>query len=144
MIVKIYGLEGEVIMNNVCIVSREMTSSEKEVWKNTPSLVKKVEILKKSDNTVEQPGNIEAIVEGLLYIVGEDGAKLEQISLAIDKSPEDTKVILENIQRKYASELFGIELVGYGSVYKGKFADFVVLDDELNLQEVYIRGKKYA
>ena len=105
-------------MNNVCIVSREMTSSEKEVWKNTPSLVKKVEVLKKSDNTVEQPGNIEAIVEGLLYIVGEDGAKLEQISLAIDKSPEDTKVILENIQRKYASELFGIELVGYGSVYK--------------------------
>ena len=105
-------------MNNVCIVSREMTSSEKEAWKNTPSLVKKVEVLKKSDNTVEQPGNIEAIVEGLLYIVGEDGAKLEQISLAIDKSPEDTKVILENIQRKYASELFGIELVGYGSVYK--------------------------
>ena len=118
MIVKIYGLEGEAIMNNVCIVSREMTSLEKEVWKNTPSLVKKVEVLTKSDNTVEQPGNIEAIVEGLLYIVGEDGAKLEQISLAIDKSPEDTKVILENIQRKYASELFGIELVGYGSVYK--------------------------
>ena len=67
---------------------------------------------------VEQPGNIEAIVEGLLYIVGEDGAKLEQISLAIEKSIEDTKVILENIQRKYASELYGIELVGYGSVYK--------------------------
>ena len=105
-------------MNRVYIVGREMTSSEKEAWKNTPSLVKKVEVLKKSENTVEQPGNIEAIVEGLLYIVGEDGAKLEQISLAIDKSPEDTKIILENIQRKYASELYGIELVGYGSVYK--------------------------
>ena len=67
---------------------------------------------------VEEPGNIEAIVEGLLYIVGEDGARLEQLAVAIDKSLEDTKIILENIQKKYASELFGIELVGYGSVYK--------------------------
>ena len=67
---------------------------------------------------VEQPGNIEAIVEGLLYVVGEDGAKVEQLAVAIDKSLEDTKTILSNIQKKYASELYGIELVGYGSVYK--------------------------
>ncbi|MBQ6334319.1 MAG: SMC-Scp complex subunit ScpB [Erysipelotrichaceae bacterium] len=61
---------------------------------------------------------MEAIVEGLLYIVGEDGAKVEQLALAIDKSLEDTRIILENIQEKYASELFGIELVAYGSIYK--------------------------
>ncbi|MBO4918639.1 MAG: SMC-Scp complex subunit ScpB [Erysipelotrichaceae bacterium] len=61
---------------------------------------------------------MEAIVEGLLYIVGEDGVKAEQLAVAIDKSLEDTKIILENIQHKYASELYGIELVGYGSVYK--------------------------
>lgn len=67
---------------------------------------------------VDQPGNVEAVVEGLLYVVGEDGAKIEQLALAIDRSLEDTKIILENIQRKYASELYGIELVGYGSVYK--------------------------
>ncbi|MDO4940741.1 MAG: SMC-Scp complex subunit ScpB [Erysipelotrichaceae bacterium] len=67
---------------------------------------------------VKEPTNIEAIVEGLLYIVGEDGVKLEQIASTIEKSLEDTKIILENIQHKYASEVFGIELVGYGSVYK--------------------------
>ncbi len=67
---------------------------------------------------VEEPGNIEAITEGLLYIVGEDGARIEQLALAIGKSIEDTKIILENIQKKYAGELFGIELVGYGNVYK--------------------------
>ena len=105
-------------MNNVYIVARELTASEKDSWLNTPSAVKKVEVINKSNNEVQQPGNIEAVVEGLLYIVGEDGAKLEQIALAIDKSVEDTKVILENIQAKYASELYGIELVGYGSVYK--------------------------
>ena len=67
---------------------------------------------------VKQPDNMEAIVEGLLYVVGEDGVKAEQLAVAIDKSLEDTKIILENIQHKYASELYGIELVGYGSVYK--------------------------
>ena len=105
-------------MNNVYIVARELDKKEKELWFNTPSLVKKVEVIKKNVNEVQQPGNVEAIVEGLLYIVGEDGAKVEQIALAIEKSVEDTKIILENIQRKYSSELFGIELVGYGSVYK--------------------------
>ena len=105
-------------MNNVYIVARELDKREKEAWFNTPSLVKKVEVIQKNIHEVEQPGNIEAIVEGLLYIVGEDGAKVEQIALAIEKNVEDTKVILENIQRKYASELYGIELVGYGSVYK--------------------------
>ena len=78
----------------------------------------KVEPEVTSEIEVEQPGNIEAIVEGLLYVVGEDGVKVEQIALVINKSIEDTKTIIENIQRKYASELYGIELVGYGSVYK--------------------------
>ena len=67
---------------------------------------------------VEQPSNIEAIVEGLLYVVGEDGAKVEQLAKAIRMSIEDTRTILANIQHKYASEIYGIELVGYGSVYK--------------------------
>lgn len=76
------------------------------------------EISDQNREEVKQPDNMEAIVEGLLYVVGEDGVKAEQLAVAIDKSLEDTKIILENIQRKYASELYGIELVGYGSVYK--------------------------
>ena len=116
MIRKTSGLKEELIMNRAYVVGREMTASEKQSWLNGVSLVKKVEVVKKE--TVAQPSNIEAIVEGLLYIVGEDGAKIEQIAMAIDKSLEDTKIILNNIQRKYASEIYGIELVGYGSVYK--------------------------
>ena len=76
------------------------------------------EISDQNREDVKQPDNMEAIVVGLLYVVGEDGVKAEQLAVAIDKSLEDTKIILENIQRKYASELYGIELVGYGSVYK--------------------------
>ena len=70
------------------------------------------------ENTVNEPENKEAIVEGLLYIVGDEGVRAEQIAHVLDISLEDAGVILENIRHKYASELFGIELVDYGSVYK--------------------------
>ncbi len=103
-------------MNNTYITGREMTQAEKRAWFHTESLVRRVEVLNKE--TVAQPGNIEAIVEGLLFLVGEDGVRVEQLALAIEKSKADTLIILENIQRKYSSELYGIELVGYGSVYK--------------------------
>ena len=98
----IFGLEEEAIMNKTYIVAREMSKKEKKAWLETPSLVKVINAVKEEKVEVDQPGNLEAIVEGLLYIVGEDGAKVEQISLAIDKSIEDTKIILENIQRKLA------------------------------------------
>ena len=99
------------------MTGREMTASEKKRWLEGKSQVRKVEVLDKSDD-VKQPESPEAIVEGLLYIVGEDGARAEQLAAAIDVSMEDIRIILENIQRKYSSELYGIELVGYGSVYK--------------------------
>lgn len=62
--------------------------------------------------------NIEAIVEGLLYMVGDDGLKVEQLASVIDKSIEDSEAILNSIQSKYSNENFGIELVNYGKTYK--------------------------
>lgn len=62
--------------------------------------------------------NSEAILEGLLYIVGEEGLRIEQASLVLEKSVEDIKVYLNNIKQKYSDDSFGIELVDYGKVYK--------------------------
>lgn len=67
---------------------------------------------------VKEPENKEAIIEGLLYIVGEDGVKPSMLSEVLEISNEDVLVYLENIKQKYASELFGIELVNYGGIYK--------------------------
>ena len=68
--------------------------------------------------TMSDTLNIEAIVEGLLYIVGDDGLKVEQLASVIDKSIEDSEAILNSIQSKYSNENFGIELVNYGKTYK--------------------------
>ncbi len=62
--------------------------------------------------------NLEAIVEGLLYMVGDDGIKLEQLAAVIKKDLEDTEAILSSIQAKYNEDTYGIELVGYGKNYK--------------------------
>ncbi|MDO5440432.1 MAG: SMC-Scp complex subunit ScpB [Erysipelotrichaceae bacterium] len=103
----------------VWVVAKEMNEEEKAEWENTPSLVTPVDKIENLNRVeTQEPTNIEAIVEGLLYIVGEDGVKKEAIAAAINKSLEDTEVILNNIQRKYAQEIYGIELVGYGSNYK--------------------------
>ena len=68
--------------------------------------------------TMSDTLNIEAIVEGLLYMVGDDGLKVEQLASVIDKSIEDSEAILSSIQSKYSNENFGIELVNYGKTYK--------------------------
>lgn len=68
--------------------------------------------------TMSDTLNIEAIVEGLLYMVGDDGIKVEQLASVIDKSIEDSEAILNSIQNKYTNENFGIELVNYGKTYK--------------------------
>ena len=68
--------------------------------------------------TMSDTLNIEAIVEGLLYMVGDDGIKVEQLASVIDKSIEDSEAILNSIQSKYSNENFGIELVIYGKTYK--------------------------
>lgn len=98
-------------INNIVRALKEILNA------NEPKVLTET-VLEEGKAAVKEPGNIEAIVEGLLYIVGDDGVKVEQLANTIDKSIEDTTVILENIQRKYTSEIYGIELVDYGKVYK--------------------------
>ena len=42
-----------------------------------------------------------------------------------------------------AYRFYGLDNL-YGSLYKGKYSDIVVLDDNLDLKMVYVRGKRYA
>lgn len=99
------------------IIGREMDKKEKQAWESHVSKVTK--LAKKNDP------NLQAIVEGLLYIVGEDGLKLEQIALALDCDLEKAQTIIDKIADKYSSCEYGIELVNYASTYKFISKDFV-------------------
>lgn len=62
--------------------------------------------------------NKEAIAEGILYVVGEEGISLENLSSIIESSIEDTKAVVLNIKNRYETDQYGIELVNYGGLYK--------------------------
>ncbi len=110
-------------------MSDEMINAEETVVESDNNLNDAEEAIEenKDSNIVEESKdgfesdkevNLEAIVEGLLYMVGDDGIKLEQLAAVIKKDLEDSEAILSSIQAKYNEDTYGIELVGYGKTYK--------------------------
>ena len=58
------------------------------------------------------------IVEGLLFIVGDEGLTLPQCAAVLDISESEARRVLEDLQRMYAEDQRGIEVVDYGGVFK--------------------------
>ena len=58
------------------------------------------------------------IVEGLLFIVGDEGLTLPQCAAVLDISESEARLVLEDLQRMYADDQRGIEVVDYGGVFK--------------------------
>lgn len=61
---------------------------------------------------------LEAVVEGLLFVVGEDGLTLNQLTDILDLDMEGVKQILSNLQEKYESENSGIRINFLGNTFK--------------------------
>ncbi len=59
-----------------------------------------------------------AILEGVIFVFGEDGVTLEQLSLAIDIPLEQTKDLLDDLIQHYQNEDRGMELVVFNGKYK--------------------------
>lgn len=86
-------------------------SPEEIRLKNLPSKVTRVP-------KIEKKMDIVTIAEGLLYIVGDDGLKLEQLAATLERSEEETLGILSVIRQRYDSPDHGMELVSYAGKYK--------------------------
>ena len=59
-----------------------------------------------------------AILEGLLFIVGDDGITLEQASQALGISEERTEQVFDELMKDYLSDQHGIEIANYGGTYR--------------------------
>ncbi len=62
--------------------------------------------------------NLQAILEGLLFLVGDEGVTLEQLSTILEISEPLVQQQLDQMQKRYLEEDHGIEIVHYGGVYK--------------------------
>lgn len=62
--------------------------------------------------------NIEAIIEGLLFVVGDEGLTLDQLQEITELKEEDLKVELTSLREKYAKEDRGIQIRFLGDTFK--------------------------
>lgn len=62
--------------------------------------------------------SLEGQIEGLLFIVGDEGLSLQQIAEAIPTDENTALEALEKLHKRNQSDSFGCELVAYAGVYK--------------------------
>lgn len=61
---------------------------------------------------------IESVLEGILFVFGDEGATLSQLSDAVTMPPENVKEILTQMIITFADNERGIELVCYNDTFK--------------------------
>lgn len=70
--------------------------------------------------------NAKAILEGLLFLSGEDGLTIEQMQHSLEGlTMNEVKMLLQKLKEDYASNTRGIELVEYANRYKFVTKEFV-------------------
>ena len=61
---------------------------------------------------------MKSVLEGLLFVVGDEGLSIDEISSIIEKSKEETIALLEELNHDYEDENRGIEIKKLGEKYK--------------------------
>ena len=80
---------------------------------------------------------MKAIVEGLLFLSGEDGLTLEEISNVIEKDTDEVKLIIKELYNDYSSQNRGIQIEFLGDHFKlttkkehKEYYKKLIIDDE--------------
>ena len=59
-----------------------------------------------------------SIIEGLVFINGDEGVESKTLSKLLELSVKEVEDILLSIAERYLDDSYGIELVNYGGIYK--------------------------
>lgn len=66
----------------------------------------------------ENDVKLKAILEGLLFLVGDDGLTVEQASKSMDISTKKAEQLFDALQKEYVDDFRGFEIERYGSRYR--------------------------
>ena len=70
--------------------------------------------------------NAKAILEGLLFLSGEEGLSIDQMMLGLKNlEMDDIRILLDTLKEEYSSNSRGIELVEYANRFKFVTKEFV-------------------
>ena len=62
--------------------------------------------------------NTKAIIEGLLFISGDEGLSLEELTNITEKPEEETKMLIKELYKDYDKEDRGIQIEFLGNHFK--------------------------
>lgn len=64
--------------------------------------------------------NLKTILEGLLFLSGDEGLTLDQILSCVEEDIEKEEIerVLDTLMKEYVEDAHGIELVRFGGIYK--------------------------
>ena len=119
----------EILDEEVLQDTDEMIEENKEVLEEVteePLDTDFIEHIPEADETVEEEqeeepqeeGHAKAILEGLLFIVGDDGISLEQAAQALGIAEERTAQVFDDLMKDYLDDSHGIEIANYGGTYR--------------------------
>ena len=72
----------------------------------------------KQKATAEERTKLKAVLEGLLFLTGDDGLTLEQAAQTLEISKEETASLFEELENDYADDARGFEIECYGKTYR--------------------------
>ncbi|MBQ6592489.1 MAG: SMC-Scp complex subunit ScpB [Solobacterium sp.] len=72
------------------------------------------------DEIRKEPSEAEVlpVLEGLLFIVGDDGLTLEQAAAVLELPEEKIREYMVNLQLRYQDDAHGMEIVDYGGIWR--------------------------
>lgn len=59
-----------------------------------------------------------AILEGLLFVVGEEGISTQQAATLLNLNEDQVESLFTSLQLKYQDDSYGIEIANYGGLYR--------------------------
>lgn len=62
--------------------------------------------------------NLKSVTEGILFVVGDEGITIEELSKILDISENEVKVILTELRKDYESEERGLRISFLGNTFK--------------------------
>ncbi len=65
-----------------------------------------------------EEGRARAILEGLLFVTGDEGITAEQAAVSLDITKEQTEALFDELMQEYCDESRGIEIGNFGGTYR--------------------------
>lgn len=62
--------------------------------------------------------NKEAVLEGLLFVIGDEGLTLNQVMDILDINEEEAKEVIRKLKERYTEEKYGIQISILGNCFK--------------------------